>query len=200
MSYRAFKRLFGETSLERKCRFWLGTVTLLLITASFWAYGRLTENLAYEATLNSGRLLAPQVIPIRHVESSDTRTALEEFLHRAEQQLPPGISTYEYRIIKPNARKAENKPDSDERDVLDRFLSDPSKAEETRSVRSGEYAYYYGAIRAIRGCADCHPRNDEEREELGASLKENDLMAVVRIKLSNQAIQEDVNLNNALLI
>src|SRR5947208_8107616 len=148
MSYRAFKRLFGETSLERKCRFWLGTVTLLLITASFWAYGRLTENLAFEATLNSGRLLAPQVIPMKHVEVDETRATLEAFLHRAEQQLPLGtsISSYEYRIIKPNARKAENKPDSDERDVLDRFLSDPTKAEETRSVRSGENAYYYGAI------------------------------------------------------
>ena len=32
MSYRAFKRLLGETSLERKCRFLFGAGTLLLIT------------------------------------------------------------------------------------------------------------------------------------------------------------------------
>ena len=40
MSYRAFKRLLGETSLERKCRFLLGGFILLLITGSFWLYAR----------------------------------------------------------------------------------------------------------------------------------------------------------------
>jgi hypothetical protein len=38
MSYRAFKRLLGETSLERKCRFLFGAGILLLITGSFWLY------------------------------------------------------------------------------------------------------------------------------------------------------------------
>jgi hypothetical protein len=47
MSYRAFKRLLGETSLERKCRFLLGAGILLLITLSFWVYARQTETLAY---------------------------------------------------------------------------------------------------------------------------------------------------------
>ena len=47
MSYRAFKRLLGETSLERKCRFLFGAFILLLITSSFWYYARETEHLAY---------------------------------------------------------------------------------------------------------------------------------------------------------
>ena len=38
MSYRAFKRLLGETSLERKCRFLFGAGILLLIAASFLWY------------------------------------------------------------------------------------------------------------------------------------------------------------------
>src|SRR5262245_20199851 len=46
MSYRAFKRLLGETSLERKCRFLFGAFIVLLITGSFLLYARLTENLA----------------------------------------------------------------------------------------------------------------------------------------------------------
>jgi hypothetical protein len=35
MSYRTFKRLLGETSLERKCRFLFGGGLLLLVSGSF---------------------------------------------------------------------------------------------------------------------------------------------------------------------
>ena len=45
MSYRAFKHLLGETSLERKCRFLFGGFIVLLITASFWLYLHMTESL-----------------------------------------------------------------------------------------------------------------------------------------------------------
>ena len=46
MSYRAFKHLLGETSLERKCRWLLGAGVLLLMTGSFWVYAKQTEDLA----------------------------------------------------------------------------------------------------------------------------------------------------------
>ncbi len=36
MSYRSLKRVLGETSLERKCRFLFGACLLMLITGSFW--------------------------------------------------------------------------------------------------------------------------------------------------------------------
>ena len=45
MSYRAFKRLLGETSLERKCHFLFGGFILLLLTGSYWLYARQTEAL-----------------------------------------------------------------------------------------------------------------------------------------------------------
>ena len=45
MSYRAFKHLLGETSLERKCRFLLGAGILALITASFSWFAFQTEGL-----------------------------------------------------------------------------------------------------------------------------------------------------------
>jgi signal transduction histidine kinase len=43
VSYRSFKHLLGETSLERKCRFIFGAGILLLVTISFTWYGRETE-------------------------------------------------------------------------------------------------------------------------------------------------------------
>src|SRR5688572_8559427 len=57
MSYRAFKRLLGETSLERKCRFLFGAGILLLITLSFWFYAYQTEYLAYDQATTTCRLL-----------------------------------------------------------------------------------------------------------------------------------------------
>jgi len=62
MSYRAFKKLLGETSLERKCRFLFGGFMLLLITGSFWLYARQTEHLAYDQLVTTCRLLVIQII------------------------------------------------------------------------------------------------------------------------------------------
>src|SRR6516164_7942094 len=68
MSYRAFKRLLGETSLERKCRFLFGAATLLLIWASFTLYAKQTEDLAYEQVIVTGRLLVNPIIAGQHKE------------------------------------------------------------------------------------------------------------------------------------
>ncbi len=45
MSYRTFKRVLGETNLERKCRWWFGLSLVVLLTISFTWYGRRTDKL-----------------------------------------------------------------------------------------------------------------------------------------------------------
>src|SRR5579884_1668452 len=62
MSYRAFKRLLGETSLERKCRFLFGVFIMVLIAGSFLLYQQRTEHLAYDQITNTGRLLVVQIV------------------------------------------------------------------------------------------------------------------------------------------
>ena len=69
MSYRSIKRVLGETSLERKCRFLFGACLLLLITASFWWYGSQTEKIVNEQNRNTGRLLVDQEMQVRHWKS-----------------------------------------------------------------------------------------------------------------------------------
>ena len=66
MSYRSIKRVLGETSLERKCRFLFGACLLLLITASFWFYGDQTKKIVNEQNRNTGRLLVDQEMQVRH--------------------------------------------------------------------------------------------------------------------------------------
>jgi signal transduction histidine kinase len=45
MSYRTFKRVLGETSLERKCRWWFGVLLAILLTLSFSWYGNRTDKI-----------------------------------------------------------------------------------------------------------------------------------------------------------
>ena len=48
MSYRTFKRVLGETNLERKCRWWFGISLFVLLTLSFTWYGQRTDELVEE--------------------------------------------------------------------------------------------------------------------------------------------------------
>ena len=57
VSYRSFKHLLGETSLERKCRFIFGLGILVLVSASFFWYGQKTESLVRKQTTQTARML-----------------------------------------------------------------------------------------------------------------------------------------------
>ncbi len=57
MSYRSFKHLLGETSLERKCRFIFGLGIWVLVSGSFFWYGNKTESLVRTQTTQTARML-----------------------------------------------------------------------------------------------------------------------------------------------
>src|SRR5438105_15075366 len=110
MSYRAFKRLLGETSLERKCRFLFGGFILLLLTASFWLYARQTEYLAYEQIPTMSRLLFSQIVerqiattcrqPEQPLDVQRSRS-LDEFRDRSVQNWPQQLQKAEFKVFKP---------------------------------------------------------------------------------------------------
>src|SRR5437870_13207009 len=102
MSYRAFKRLLGETSLERKCRFLFGAAILVLITLSFWLYAVKTEYLASAQAVNSCRLLVNPSLGHFHLKKN-LESALKNNLDSAQIKaalalIDPG-KDYQYRII-----------------------------------------------------------------------------------------------------
>jgi two-component system sensor histidine kinase BarA len=66
ISYRALKKLIGESSLERKCRFLFGFALLFLITASFWLYASRTRRLIEYQQLLRAKDMVPQVLPLVH--------------------------------------------------------------------------------------------------------------------------------------
>ena len=57
MSYKTFKRVLGETSLERKCRWWFGVSLALLLLFSFSWYLRQTDELVQNSSRDLGREL-----------------------------------------------------------------------------------------------------------------------------------------------
>ena len=55
MSYRSFKRVLGESNLERKCRLLFGGCLFLLITGSFWWSGRRMERFVERQNRQAGK-------------------------------------------------------------------------------------------------------------------------------------------------
>src|SRR5208283_817066 len=80
VSYRSFKHLLGETSLERKCRFLFGLGILVLVSGSFFWYGQKTEGIVLLQTTQTARMLVnPKLkdLHFRALGNSDFEDVLE---------------------------------------------------------------------------------------------------------------------------
>src|SRR5947209_4758937 len=130
MSYRAFKHLLGETSLERKCRFLFGAGILLLLTASFWWYANRTETLAYKQATTIGRLLVIQTMKDEYVKriSKDSKPELDKVDQLSKENMPKSLPSYWSDIIIPGTS---HRLDSYETELLKEFQNDPDKNEDS---------------------------------------------------------------------
>ncbi|MFM8273623.1 MAG: histidine kinase dimerization/phospho-acceptor domain-containing protein, partial [Gemmata sp.] len=198
MSYKAFKRLVGETSLERKCRWLLGAGVLVLMTGSFMAYAKQTEELAYEQLETTGRALLSPIVARLHVKGEQFQ-AVDEFQKLTEENWPATLKGYNYKLIKPDTKDPDNQPTSDDLAAMHRIQNEPNRNEDTRQAPKENAFYYYGAIRTGNACVSCH-RDPEKMGKLARpELKQGEVMAVVRIRLSTQSIEEGFHTNRAVL-
>ena len=190
MSYRAFKRLLGETSLERKCRFLFGAGILLLITLSFWFYAYQTEYLAYDQATVTCRHLVGPVLDKRHLDK-DVLEAASAF-----DAVIPKETKYQHHFIHENNTDLEPY----ERELLKEFArADAEKHEDSKFKPSDQVLLYYAPIRAEKKCVECHRRHaDSKLPALTAA--ENELMGMVRIRMSTKPIEEGVHWNRAILM
>src|SRR5262245_61574556 len=200
MSYRAFKRLLGETSLERKCRFLFGAGILLLITLSFWLYAYQTEHIAYDQAVTSCRLLVTPILVQHHVpylrakmdklEGKQLQAALT-MLNAA--MLREQGKDYQYHILNQNQFD-----DSFEQNLFKEFLRGDGRVDESRLKPNEQVLLYYAPIRAGKDCLVCHQKLASEKGL--ASLAENDLLGMVRVRMPTRAIEEGVHWNRAVLM
>ena len=215
MSYRAFKRLLGETSLERKCRFLFGAFILLLISGSFWIYHRQTEQLAYDQIPTACRLLVNQIIDrriaamchpttsassqsngrdkealvkAREEENARNTALINDFRSKWEEHWPPALKEYQYNIFRPNGPQPPP-GDTFSMERLKEFQQNEALPEANYLMLSQGENNYYGAVRASKSCLACH-----------RDVQENGVIAVVKIRVPTASIEKGVHVNRAILI
>jgi signal transduction histidine kinase len=206
MSYRAIKRLLGETSLGRKFLFLFGIFTVLLITSSFLIYAWQTDRLAYQQLETTSRLLvdpvvAQQILTVCHLKEA---TNEEQMREEALRQYPGrwGMHSIEpppsylARFIRPKATDPEKKPsEPSDYQQLKEFLENEDKLEANQLLLSQGQNYYYAAIRASPACIECHSQVPANK-----GIKEGDLIAVVRISVPTATIENEIHINRAILL
>ncbi|QDU23217.1 ATP-binding protein [Urbifossiella limnaea] len=202
MSYRAFKKLLGETSLERKCRWLLGAMVLVLMTGSFWVYAIQTEGLAHDQLRTTGRTLVTPALARLHVRA-EQQNAMDEFAKQNEAHWPAQLRDYNVRLIRVPLTPSdpEHRAEADDMPAVSK-VSEPDRTEWDRDADAEKAYYYYSALRAAPSCVGCH-RDPEKmgRPELARpDLKPNDLIGIVRIRLTTREIEEGFHTNRAVLI
>jgi signal transduction histidine kinase len=195
MSYRTFKRLLGETSLERKCRFLFGSGLMLLITGSFYFYGRLTAQLVYEQNKITGRLLIGDVIRDRHwqsLENEDFRPVIDKFIN----ELKPANYSSDLFTADPSSSAPGKRPsDPAGYEALNELIG--GKREVVHMLRDkGEYQYY-GPVRASASCLLCH---DHERKSSGEKVQVGDLIGMAKVTFPLESTERALAWNNAILL
>jgi two-component system, NarL family, sensor histidine kinase BarA len=216
MSYRSLKRVLGETSLERKCRFLFGGCLLVLITGSFWWYGQSTQELVYESSRESARGLVETIIVMQHLKlwqtEEDKRTG-EDFAALVDN-MGKGLASREYRweFIRPGTDGPNSPKDEFEHTELSKFpihmpavegaasggpSPDPEFLERRDTVDNKPEYQYYTPIRAKnRQCLICH-----ESLNLGTQAEDKgDLISIVKVRLPDGKTQHAINVNNAILL
>ena len=146
MSYRTFKHLLGETSLERKCRFIFGGGIFALVTTSFYLYGQKTEKLLMGQTTQTARRLVNPTITDKHYKSPQfvgqlTAKSFEQLAESFKRQ--DDLPEYHGRVLDPYDSEKNRKdaaPASSEKDaaevarfekeVVERFLRSAAVAGE----------------------------------------------------------------------
>jgi two-component system sensor histidine kinase BarA len=220
VSYRSFKRVLGESNLERKCRFLFGTSLLLLIMGSFLWYGERTKEIVYQQNPKTARLLV-HIIMMHHWKELETnedfKPVVEELIKYFDKD------DYDWNVIRPEA----NNPDVDqqpqdafEEELLERWLTVapspegdeqrplPYAEREQIVVRTiedsqgdrqereiAEYHYYQPVYHTESTCVICHRLQNGNLD-----LSEGDLQAVIKVRIPLEETHAAINRNWALLL
>ena len=201
MSYRAFKRLLGETSLERKCRFLFGAGVLVLLTLSLWLYAYLTENLAYAQATLTCRMLVTPALTQKHLALLQAKDDPKI----EGRQLQEAFSLVENGPLRELGKETQyhfpterHFDDSYESNLFKEFAQNEDKTEDSR-LRPGEQVLlYYAPVRLGHACMSCHQELAKKRSLPVPT--EDAVYALARIRMPTRSIEEGVHWNRALLM
>jgi len=209
MSYRTIKRLLGETSLERKCRFLFGSGLLLLITGSFYFYYSQTKNLVFRQNRTAARLLVSPVI-LEHHWKWELAQSPSELVQTARRPLDPklvetmvtelkpeDLKDYSWELLKAELGDPAGRPrDAAGYRARDAIVSGKQmEVEQNFREKDRQEYHYYAAVTAKESCLHCHRLRSKNPD-----LAEGDLIGLVHISIPLARTNRDLAWNNALLL
>jgi signal transduction histidine kinase len=193
-TYRALKHLLGESHLQFKFLLYFGIVILLLISASFWSYSYLVEQLAYEQLNTTCRLLVVPVLAQQKLKDRP-KDELLKFRGAWKDRLQDTLPNVHYRFLIQDTSDPEFTCDGYELDLFRKFETDEHLQEASRLSQGpdGQQYNYYTAIR---------PGDEFMLPKRLADSKAGDarVVALFKISVPTAAIDKGMNLNRVFLI
>ena len=216
ISYRSIKRLLGETSLERKCRFLFGAGLLVLISASFYIYASITRRLVEAQAESMARDLVPKVFNAEHLIWELGRDRDEAKDNKSLEQVAPKLFEA-YGVLRENRTGIQGwslgkDSSEDDREAHEELLKlgDGDTSEPNGFTVQGEdeeghrTIAYYELLRAKKECLGCHTpilrdrAHDAGEEFLG--LKEGEELGLVRVTLRMDETENALNKSSLFLL
>ncbi|MCH2210937.1 MAG: HAMP domain-containing histidine kinase [Fuerstiella sp.] len=215
ITYRSLKKLLGETSLERKCRYLFGAALLGLITGSFWLHAAKTRQLVRNQQVLGAQTLLSTFFLNRHLslyhkqgesggEDHGRPSALNEqaqkqsFADFAEalrltESTDPGQPRWFLSLTADpqmddadsNARR---KFESGEEDDFSEFIEEPDGS---RSLK------YVAAIRATVDCLGCHQSANQYH---APEYTPNQFVAVATVTIPMARVDQELSVSNAVFV
>ena len=213
MSYRSLKRLFGETSLERKCRFLLGSSLIILISGSFYWYSQRNLTVIEAQYRQRAQLLISQNLQTTHwLESTANDPEMGELIKTLATDLKPHeLREYNWKFIaaRPDQASAEDRASEEAENEALRRLEKGDPYFVHKDTASDEPTYqYFEPIRAGQSCLTCHgesspsrtPRESLAPERKLIHFQLGELMVVAKLTFPLSDTEKEIARNNALLI
>lgn len=202
MSYRTFKRLLGETSLERKCRLLFGGGLLLLISSSFYFYSWQTQQIISDQKKELARNSVVNAILTKHAEYAQ-RIGSDEvpnkhFLEMMEDLKPQSQKMLSWALLKTDYKNATTRPaDMIDHQALVQLTPESDKREWPITTKDPAEYRYYEKVFARESClANCH----QNRNADGELPKPGDVLGIAKISYPLDKMNKDLSWNNAVLL
>ncbi|MFM7039004.1 MAG: ATP-binding protein [Planctomycetaceae bacterium] len=193
ISYRTLRKLVGETSLERKCRFLFGIALLCLITSSFWWYASRTRNMVELQQARAARLMVPGLLQQLHyarflkpsgesTPGSETKTADasakdtpgelsdKSTLLAAFQQVMPAVTDQPTWDVRPASMAGRDEHEYQARVFFERTDNPEDETWKILEINGSRVLHYFAAVRMESNCQLCHQTDGAIRSGLPESL------------------------------
>ncbi|MDA7980247.1 MAG: HAMP domain-containing histidine kinase [Pirellulales bacterium] len=220
MSYKSFKKVLGETHLERKLLVLFGICVIGLMAISFWLYGTQTEKLLYQQNRQKAELLAGmRLLQIHWEKWGDISGNAKPDVLAEDIAATLQNTDYKWSRILPQPRGELGRPvtnlDFEAKDLFPQFLPQDDLTTGAEGDLTGgvdwweafdpdddefPYVYYQAIYAKDENCTDCHNLMNGPFGTPGQpTLEQGELLGIMRISLSDAPVKADIAWNNAML-